>query len=145
MNYDQFIAALCIWREARGEPYEAKLGVWHVIRNRAADPAGRWPKTISGVIAERHQFSSMTFLGSKTAPADPNLAEYPIEPAAGAESTLDWEAFLDCQGIASNVNDDDPTSGANAYESLPEGAAMPAWANTKNLTDTLGSIRFYKI
>jgi spore germination cell wall hydrolase CwlJ-like protein len=40
------ITALAVYREARGEPYEGKQGVAHVIKNRADKPSAWWVEKI---------------------------------------------------------------------------------------------------
>lgn len=138
MSYDEWLAALCIWREARGESLAAKTGVWHVIQNRTADEQRRWPRTIAGVILQHAQFSS--FLQS-----DPNCVRFPIQPMPPQTASADWDAFLDCQTVVESPLNADPTQGANSYESLPEGAKRPAWATVEALTCQIGAIRFYRI
>jgi Cell Wall Hydrolase len=139
LSYSEWLAALCIWREARGESTEAKTGVWHTIQNRVADEQRRWPRTYVGVILQHAQFSS--FLQS-----DPNCVRFPIPPTpVQMVGFADWTAFLDCQGIVGAPLGEDPTKGANSYESLPEGAKRPAWATPEALTVQLGAIRFYRI
>lgn len=139
MNYDQFLACLCIWREARNQSLPAKTGVWHVIQNRTTDAQRRWPRTVSGVVAQHHQFSSMTFAG------DPNLVAWPVQPNPGTDGGADWMAFLDCQTVVESPLAADPTNGSNMYESLPEGAKRPAWATDEAFTMQIGAIRFYRI
>ena len=136
MTYDEFLAALCIWREARGTSLATKTAIWAVIQNRTTDQQHRWPKTVSGVIAQKWQFSSMTGIG------DPNLLLYPVE---SNPPSMDWTAFLDCQSVVESPLNADPTSGATGYESLPESAAKPHWADPAKITLTLANTRFYKL
>lgn len=53
---DTALAAATIWQEARGEPYEGKLAVAEVIRNRMRV---RYTSdgTIAGTVLRPHQFS----------------------------------------------------------------------------------------
>lgn len=139
MNYDQWLAALCLWREARGETMATKNAIWHVIQNRAADEQRRWPRTISGVIQQHHQFSSMSFAG------DPNLVAWPVEPIPGQQGSDDWKAYLDCQTVVESPLNADPTNGANAYESLVPGVGRPSWASTQALVLEIGNTRFYRL
>lgn len=136
MNYDQWLSALAIWREARGESLATKTAIWQVIQNRVNDPQHRWPKTISGVLAQKWQFSSMTGIG------DPNLLLYPVE---SSPASMDWTAFLDCQSVVESPLNADPTSGANSYESLPESATRPHWADPAKVTLAIGNTRFYRL
>jgi hypothetical protein len=124
MTYEQWIGALCLWREARGEPLDAKRAVWHVILNRLADK--RWPDDIPGVILQRKQFSSFNA-------NDPNVSKF---PAIGDTS------FQECIDVVTNPLTD-PTEGANHYESCSE-MDKPSW--TKGVLYTkIGAFRFYKL
>lgn len=139
MNYEQWLACLCLWREARGVSLQAKTGVWHVIQNRASDPQRRWPRTIDGVILQHAQFSS--FLQS-----DPNSVAFPRQPTPDQAPSSDWKAFLDCQIVVGSPLNADPTDGATYYESMPtppDPKKMP-WFNPENLTCQIGTIRFYR-
>lgn len=138
MNYSQFLAALCLWREARGESLAALHAIWNVIRNRATDSAHRWPRTISGVVLQPHQFSSFST-------GDPNAVKFPQEPASAAIASADWTAWLNAQIVVSDINSPDPTNGANSYESLPPDAERPGWAQADKITLVLGPFRFYKL
>ena len=133
MNYDQFMGALCLWREGRGQSKVALTGVWYVIQNRAADAKKRWPQTIPGVILQHAQFSS--FLQS-----DPNVTKFPLPG-----STQDWRAWLDCLDVVTVPIGGDPTNGANHYESLPPDAHKPDWADPEKISARIGSFRFYKL
>lgn len=137
MTYDQFLLALALWREARGQSSAARAAIACVIRNRMEDAAHRWPKTVSGVILQPHQFSSFSA-------GDPNAALFPVEPAEGKQSA-DWMAWLTSMDIASTPMTADSTNGANAYESLPEGASRPHWADPAKITARLGPFRFYRL
>jgi len=57
-----FLAALCVWREARGESREGKRAVWNVIKNRCADL--RWPDNLADVVTQPYQFSSFNTFDS---------------------------------------------------------------------------------
>ncbi len=138
MSYDQFIAALCLWREGRSAGKAALAGIWSVLRNRVADPLHRWPRSLPGVITQRAQFSSFSA-------GDPNATKFPIP-----DSRADWQAWLDCVGVVCAPVYGDPTDGATNYESCQPGE-LPAWASddtfTPNdrLTVKIGPFRFYKL
>lgn len=126
-TYPLILGALCVWREARGENYISKLGVWWVIKNRAA--ALHIPDdTIAAVVTRPKQFSSFN-------QNDPNVIQYP--------RALD-HAWLDCLSVVEGV-DTDPTGGATNYHSLPDGVPWPNWADPKKLTVTIGKFKFYKL
>lgn len=137
MTYEQWLAALCIWREARGASIQAMHAIWWVIQNRANDPAKRWPRTIAGVILQPAQFSSFSR-------GDNNSVKFPAPPIDGAAPSPDWSAFLNCQIAVSTDLGGDPTGGATNYESEPI-EARPAWADPDKLTATIGPFRFYKL
>jgi N-acetylmuramoyl-L-alanine amidase len=127
-SYEKILVALCIWREARGEITEAKLGVWWVIRNRKAD--SRWPNTMAGVVLQPRQFSSFNA-------ADPNSSKLPAP---------EDPAFVECCGIVDSPGLDDPTLGANSYHSFPPGyTPLPSWADPNKLTTRIGAFSFYRL
>ncbi len=129
-NYGLFLAALCIWREARGESREAKVGVAQVIFARVADP--RWPNTPGEVVLQKLQFSSF----NKT---DPNSWKFPT-PADSA-----WLESCDVvQATRPILGLPEAKEWANHYHSLPEGQE-PSWADPTKLTATIGAFRFYRL
>ena len=136
MTYDQWLACLAIWREARGVSMAAKTAIWHVIQNRTLDAQRRWPRTIPGVILQHAQFSS--FLQS-----DPNVTRFPIPPTPGQDASADWLAFLDCQTVVESPLNADPVGGANMYHSFTDPAQYPSWTREAKLTATIGGISFY--
>lgn len=146
LSYEQWLGALCLWREARSEGMEAMLAVWFVIHNRMSDSEHRWPKTVSGVLLQAEQFDSLVIKG------DPETVAWPRQPIPPASPSADWLAWVDAQTIVETAFSGqvltvqmDPSKGANMYESLPEGAKRPAWATPEALTATIGAIRFYRI
>ena len=136
-DYEKFLGALVLWREARGESIDARTAVWHVILNRTVDPQRRWPRTISGVILQPLQFSSMT------APGDPGLRSWPTEPTPTQESAADWRAFGDCQNIV-ETDSTDNSEGSNMYHSDPPGQE-PYWVKDSTPTVTFGALKFYRL
>lgn len=127
---DVYVAALCIWREMRGESDLARLGCYWVIRNRANDARNRWPKSFYGVVTQKYQFSSFN-------PGDPNASLLPHEG-----NIPDWKAWLECATIV-DAPGDDPVAGANAYECLPDNVARPGWAMSARMVKQIGKTRFY--
>ncbi|HTM09558.1 MAG TPA: cell wall hydrolase [Verrucomicrobiae bacterium] len=53
---DTALAAITIWQEARGEPYEGKLAVAEVIRNRMRERYAS-DGTVAGTVLRPKQFS----------------------------------------------------------------------------------------
>ena len=127
MTYDDFITALCCWREARDQSDPAICGVIHVIRNRIKDP--RWPNTAGDVVLQPKQFSS--FLAG-----DPNATRFP-----SPRQKADWAAWQRILTLVESPGPD-PTGGANHYESCPDDDE-PRWANAP--VARLGAFEFYKL
>jgi spore germination cell wall hydrolase CwlJ-like protein len=123
---EQYASALCIWREARGESFEAQRAVFHVLQNRVTDK--RWPNTFTGVILQPHQFSS--FNGS-----DPNSSKFPA---------LEEKAWISCCEAVESPGED-CTQGATHYESIADAQRRPAWCNPLKITATIGAFRFYRL
>lgn len=103
-QFEKMEAALCAWREMRGEFYEGMLAVLFVLRNRMR--AGWFGSSLHRNVTEKNQFSSMTVKG------DPDTVEYPTgqELLAGdfAEILLDFDNVF-----AGNLSD--TTHGAMYY------------------------------
>lgn len=127
--YEAVLAALCIWREARGTQPDAQLGVWWVIKNRTVDPHHRWPQTISGVVLQPYQFSSFNH-------NDVNSTKWPAFSDAAFAACCD---IVDAPGIS------DPTLGANSYHSIPPDEQPPSWADDSKITTKIGPFTFYKL
>ena len=127
--YEFTLAALCVWREARGESAEGKRAVAWVIRNRALTPSW-WGSGWSGVILKPFQFSSFNS-------SDPNAVKW---PAKGDP------AWMECLNAAAEVFEgeaqDDPTRGATHYydDSIPK----PEWTRAMIPVLKVGRLNFYK-
>ncbi|HVT81218.1 MAG TPA: cell wall hydrolase [Phycisphaerae bacterium] len=130
-EFDKWSAALCAWREARGEGRDGIRAVIHVIANRQKSGDSRWQgKSWAQIVYQRLQFSSMTY------PQDQQLCRVPSSPDP---------VFVDCYEIADAIYsglDFDLTQGATHYfaDSIP----MPDWAKTMTETVKLGHHTFYK-
>lgn len=97
------LAALCIYREARGEGYEGMRAVCHTICNRAE--AMKAPAhVIHSVIMAKNQFTSMSV------PSDP---EFNLEPSGPL-----WFMAKDIAARVLAGDDEDPTDGALFYANL---------------------------
>lgn len=99
---DLHSAALCAWKEARGEGTEGIRCVLHVISNRAH----QWGKSVHDVIYEKNQFTSMSV------PSDP---EFNLQPPATFDT---WIAAQDLAVKVLGGTDADPTHGALYYANL---------------------------
>ena len=125
MSYEALLIALCVWREARGEIYEAKVAVSWCIRNRASKP-GWWGTDIYSVITKPFQFSSFNA-------GDPNSTKFPAPDDA---------AWRDCLKTNSEVLD--PTNGATYYFDRSLDGNPPRWAASMEHVANIGNLRFFK-
>ena len=121
--YRMFLEALCLWREARGESRDGKIGVLSVIRNRAADP--RWPDNTSDVILQRKQFSSFNL-------GEPNSILFP------KETDPSW---LECVEVVMS-DPPDVTDGAVYY--FADYIPAPWWSKNLTITVKIGRHVFLK-
>lgn len=125
-EFQKWIAALCAWREARGEGRDGIRAVLHVIANRATARNKSWAE----IVYQRLQFSSMTY------PEDPQLTLVPVAPDP---------AFVDCFEIADTIwngGDFDLTNGALFY--FNPAVVLPTWAASMTKVATVGHHDFYK-
>jgi len=130
-QYPEVLAALCVWREARGEPYAAKLAVAKVLYNRAA--SGRWPTDLDAVVLQPLQFSSF----NKT---DANAVKFP-----NRKVFADWRSFEEsCQAVeeARNLASDEPLHTANHY--FDSSISPPSWVEKMEFVGRVGKLIFYR-
>lgn len=127
--YELSLLMLCVWREARGEPNDAKLGVAWTIKNRVALQS--WMgRTYPQVILKPFQFTSFN-------PGDPNAARFPLPPADIAYADCLTAAKSAYQGLGA-----DPTGGATHY--YDTSIAPPKWTQGATKTIQIGKLVFYK-
>lgn len=126
--YPRVLLALCLYREARGESRDAKIGVKHVILNRLANPKPPYAHcdTIPKVILDPKQFSSFNRL-------DPNSSFMPL----GIEAV-----WLSCCEVV-DTDTQDPTGRATHYYST--NIPPPKWADPAKFTVQIGAFRFYEL
>jgi hypothetical protein len=132
--YPYFLAALCVWREARGQSIEARRGVWWVLQNRVGKLGFR--PSLTRVVLQPFQFSSFNA-------HDPNVTKFPNEAVP-----LDWQAWQEILDIAESP-DADPTGGAVYYESFPLEQldairARDPWFAADKMTVQIDAVRFYR-
>lgn len=125
MTYEALLLALCVWREARGEIYDAKVAVSWCIRNRASKP-GWWGTDLFSVITKPMQFSSFNV-------GDPNSTKFPHP---------DEMAWRDC--LKTNDEMFDPTDGATHYFDRSLDLNPPKWVSNMKHIANIGDLRFYK-
>ena len=126
---DAVFMALCLWREARGEPREGKIAVAWSIMNRLASPS--WGNTLMAVLFQRLQYSSLTYS------SDPQLALWPKD---------DDPAWRDSLEIADGVIEgriDNPIDGADSYFS--DSIVAPKWATVSTFVKKIGRHEFHKV
>lgn len=132
---DQTLLALCLWREARGEPLiTTKQAVAWSIRNRVMNPEW-WGRSWWSVILFPWQYSSFNH-------QDINSTKWPIE--------FDGE-WKECLAVAADVGGDqpitaDPTHGAVSYFDMSLDTDPPKWATDGSFVHTCdwGRLHFYK-
>jgi len=129
---DEFLLAMTVFLEARGEPPEGRYAVAHVIMNRAQEPA-RYGPSLGQVMLKRYQFSCFNAL---------------LCSDAFIKAYSDLRAFHDCLNVAINVlrgREDYPdnTGGANHY--FADTIAPPDWADPAKMTVKIGHHTFYKL
>jgi spore germination cell wall hydrolase CwlJ-like protein len=123
---DRFLLALCIYREARGEPLHGKELVAWTILGRAYDVKHRWPTTIAGVILQPWQFSSFN-------KDDPNAVQFPIGNASLA-------AWNECVAVADHALSSPPPVVVNHYHVT---GLQPAWKDDSKVVAVVGAHTFY--
>lgn len=123
-GYNQFLLALTMWREARGEGLEGMKAVGCVIRNRVHN--GTW----SEIITAKWQFSSLT------APGDAMLVSWPVQ-----NDIQFLEAMALAGGIYTGVLTDN-TNGATHY--FNPSVVKPKWAASLTKVASIGHHDFYK-
>lgn len=114
-GFEVILMALTIWGEARGEPYEGKLGVAWVLRNRAK----RWKFKMSRVVLKAWQFS----FWNTDDPSRDDISD--IDP--------DSPIWLECLKAASAAYfelGEDPTKGAIYYLNPLSLKSLPSWWDT---------------
>jgi len=106
------LAARTILGEARGEDYEGKKLVAHVIINRWKNKH-RGETTIAGVVTEPKQFSAWNL-------SDPNRVKLETVQIDNENLRECMRAFLEA------FDEEDPTKGAMFYHTA---AVTPRWAS----------------
>lgn len=136
-EYEVFIMALMIWREARGESVIAQMQVGWTVINRVRHPTW-WGNNIVAVTKKKWQYSSIN------APGDKQLGLWP---------ELDDQIFYSCMDLAEKMVDNMIPSGqvpfphADSYydESLVLANKLPPWATQDKFSGQIGHLYFYNI
>jgi len=127
-TYEQSMLALLVWREARGEVYQAKMAVAFSVLNRVKNPKW-WGTSLGAVVAKKWQYSSMA------APGDPNLILYPLPHDLSFHDTL---SAVNAVLFNSPINQ---TAGADSYYDLS--IPPPKWAKPEQFVKQIGAFRFF--
>ena len=121
-----------VWGEARGEPWEAKLGVAWVVRNRV-QRGGWFGDGWIAVMTKRFQFSC--FLAN-----DPNSRK--IRNPLKHEPLSVWNECHQAALRAYRGMGQDPTGGATYF--IGTSIIPPPWTKKLTLTRTIGHFLFYR-
>ena len=114
---DVALLATVIKREARGETYNAMLGVGWSIRNRVESPRW-WGHDWFSVITKPEQYTSIE---PPTAQNDPNLRVY-----VDSDSNLDTLVIQAAEAVYW-TSEADPTNGATHYYDRSMDDNPPSW------------------
>lgn len=119
----QFVLALAVYREARGESRRGKLLVAQTIENRVTDR--RWPDTYRDVVLQPWQFSAFNA-------NDPNALRFPA---------MGDPVWFECYSVTLEVvRSAQPFTTANHYHTA---AVDPAWSDATRIVDREGAHIFY--
>lgn len=134
----EFVAGFCVWCEARGAIFEAKLGVAFVIRNRAKAGKEFGNGDVVSVVAKPYAFSSL----NATDPNYHTALDFLREPQV-FEPTLGWQDCYYAAELAMSPLDAllDPTHGALFYFDSRLKEPPKEWGAVK-ITATLGNLTF---
>lgn len=150
-HYEQTLAAMVLWREARGINQSIRMNgfraILHVIKNRMADR--RWPDTMHAVILQPYQFSSFNAKVGKggVITCDPNAVKWPE-----SKRPTEWQAFIEACAVVADPGPDN-TGGANHYHDSSIQPPFKKWLGPSGTLDQLEAMRtarigpllFYKI
>ena len=113
-------AALCSYKEARGDGSTGMHAVLHVLKNRVGFPG--FAKTLHDCIYGKNQFTSMSV---------PNDPEFNLDPGPVNAGYIDALRLAD---VVLNTDDADPTGGAHYYEN--PATATSGWFARVIVADT---------
>lgn len=129
---ERVFLALCLYREARGEPQLAKVAVALSVLNRVRRPSW-WGSDVLGVLFKKWQYSSFT---------DPHDRQLTVWPQRDDQA---WQECLDVaisvlEGFWDRVN---PAPCADSYHDVS--IASPAWARREMFVTRIGRLKFYNV
>lgn len=127
-------AALTVWAECRGQPWEGQLAVAYVIRNRFEQPSW-WGTGLAGVCLKPWQFSCW----NKSVEHGSQLDRLNNPATKKLKSYADAMAAVD---VALAGLEPDPTNGA-AYYCTPAVVNQTKWARGKTPSAVIGGHVFF--
>ena len=119
---------ITVWGEARGQSYEAKVCVAHVIINRS----NKWKRPLKSVMLQKWQFSIFN-------ENDPNREK--LLKAATLNGEKVWRDCVSATWEALVSRSYDPTKGATHYYT---GRHRPSWAKKMKKTLDVGPFHFFR-
>lgn len=134
LDYQKVLLAIMLWREARGESFDAKVCVAATALNRV-EMQGWAGRDLVEVITKKWQYSSMTD------PKDPQLTSWP---------QLNDKSFDECLQVATSVVDkviNYNRSIDHYYDDSLRGDKVPMWAaqNSSRFVVKVGRLNFYNL
>lgn len=142
--YDNIIAAICVWRETRGEDLLVKILVAKVLVNRTRDKLDRWPKTLSSVVLQPYQFSSFNT-------NDPNSSKIPrqidlslVSCCTAVDAALDDSIPFSDSKILPTISMDEFSKLSTANHYHDDSIAPPSWTKGMEFLGKVGRILFYR-
>lgn len=129
-NWEIWLLALLLWREARNQQPDAITAVACSVRNRVLSPRW-WGTTWTDVILCPEQYSSFNA-------GDPNATKFPTS----TDSVIGT-----CYSIASAVYNGaaDTVDGAQSYFDLSLADDPPSWAESMTFVCQVGAFKFYRV
>jgi len=126
--------AILVWRESRGESFDAQVAVAHSVMNRVRHP-GWWGTDLLSVIWKKWQYSSLT---------DPNDPQIKLQPKLPDPS---WLSGLGASYDVVYGDVENPAPGADSYYdiSLDKIGKAPKWATADKFVKQLGRLKFYDL
>ncbi len=121
------LLAMCIYGEARSEPYEGKLSIAFVAVNRVEEKSW-YGRTLKDVLLKPYQFSCFNR-------NDPNY------PKLFIPKRKEWIKCFKAAWNAYSALTEDPTAGANHYCRYD---ISPPWINMMEFKTRIGHHEFYK-
>ncbi|MDP8245468.1 MAG: cell wall hydrolase [Candidatus Hinthialibacter antarcticus] len=121
------LMTMCVYGEARGEPFEGKLAVAKVIMNRVAE-GGWYGRSIKDVVLKPYQFSCFNTW-------DPNFTKL-FQP-----NKRIWKQCFKAAWNAYSEMMDDPTVGATHY---CVHKINPPWVRAMKETNRIGNHKFFR-